>query len=186
MILEFLTAALLIQVPGAPSCTTADRRVEEAIVATQRELQGQALCQYRLYETLSDVDGDGVTDFFVVFTIEGAHGSATNSIQFLGMFASGTGWRPVVTEVGRRGTESRPGNSRCGGRCGAWHPGVRIVRPYVLPEPPWHTQAGSQGWQDEPGGRMTQPSNKEMQLTRPVQAAASQLISRVGHTLGSE
>ena len=102
--LEFLTAALLIQVPGAPSCTTADRRVEEAIVATQRELQGQELCQYRLYETLSDVDGDGVTDFFVVFTIEGAHGSATNSIQFLGMFASGTGWRPVVTEVGRRGT----------------------------------------------------------------------------------
>jgi len=39
----------------------------------------------------------------VVFSIEGAHGSATNSIQFVGVFASGAAWRPVVAEVGRRG-----------------------------------------------------------------------------------
>ena len=30
---------------------------------------------------------------------------------------------------------------------------------------------------------MTQPSNKEMKLTRPVQVAALQLISSVGRTI---
>ena len=103
MLGEIVTAILLSQGATAPSCRTADHRVEDVIVARQRELRGQEICQYRLYETLSDVDGDRVADFLVVFTIEGVEGSANNSIQFLALFTSRAAWRPVVVEVARRG-----------------------------------------------------------------------------------
>ena len=101
--LELLTAVLLIQTPSPPSCVTADLRVEEVIAAKARALQGTEYCQYRIYGTLSDVDGDGREDFLVVFGIEGAEGYAGATIQFLAVFPSGSQWRPAVAEVGRRG-----------------------------------------------------------------------------------
>jgi hypothetical protein len=82
---------------------TADARVEEAIAAKKRGLHGNESCQFRIYETLSDVDGDGREDFLVVFGIDGAEGNAGAVIQFLAVFASGSQWQPVVAEVGRRG-----------------------------------------------------------------------------------
>ena len=100
---ELLTALLLTQTPGPPSCVTADSRVEALIEAKRQELRGTEYCQSRMYETLSDFDGDRRDDFLVVFGIEGAEGNMGAVVQFVAVFASGSQWRPVVTEVGRRG-----------------------------------------------------------------------------------
>jgi len=73
------------------------------VAAKKRALRGNEDCQFRIYETLSDVDADGREDFLVVFGIDGAEGNAGAVIQFLAVFASGSHWQPAVAEVGRRG-----------------------------------------------------------------------------------
>jgi hypothetical protein len=98
-----LTATALLIAQGAPSCITSDRRVEDVVAAKARELGGHEYCQFRIYETLSDVDADGIDDFLVVFSVEGPGGGGNNTIQFLAAFASSNEWRPSVVEVGRRG-----------------------------------------------------------------------------------
>jgi len=111
-VLELLTAVLLTQAPGPPSCVTADPRVEELIAAKKRALHGDEYCQFRIYETLSDIDGDRREDFLVVFGIGGAEGNAGAVIQFLAVFASGSQWEPAVAEVGRRGQRTIQGIDR--------------------------------------------------------------------------
>ena len=101
--LDVLTAILLAQAPGQPSCLTADPRVEELIAAKRQELHGAEYCDSRMYDTLSDFDGDRHDDFLVVFGIEGAEGHMGAVVQFVAVFASGSQWQPVVAEVGRRG-----------------------------------------------------------------------------------
>jgi hypothetical protein len=88
---------------AAPSCVTADERVEAAIRAKAKELKGEENCQFRIYEAMSDVDGDKADDFLVVFSIEGTGGGGNNHQQFLAVFSSTLAWRPVLTQVGARG-----------------------------------------------------------------------------------
>ena len=114
----------------APTCNTSDARVEAVIAAQVRELKGQERCQYRRYETLSDVDGDGHPDFVLVFAIEGMSGG--NDVkQFLALLPSASQWTARVVECGARGTrlvetievkeraillhtsEYRPGDAMC-------------------------------------------------------------------------
>jgi hypothetical protein len=57
---------------GAPTCTTSDLRLESLIAAKAAELSGTEHCQFRLYDTLSDLDGDQLSDLVVVFTVEQA------------------------------------------------------------------------------------------------------------------
>ena len=96
-------AVLVLMAAAAPTCKTADARVEDAIAGKSRELNGQEYCQFRIYETLSDLDGDGIDDFVVVFTVEGAGGGGNNSTQYLLVLASRSGWQPVEARVGARG-----------------------------------------------------------------------------------
>jgi len=99
---SFLLLSAAAATTAAPTCATRDDRVERLIATNAKESGGQEYCQFRLYETLSDVDGDRREDFLVVFEIEG-EGGGNNSVQYLAVFPSGTAWTPAVTEVGRRG-----------------------------------------------------------------------------------
>lgn len=101
--LELLGVALFLRIPTAPSCVTVDRRVEAVIAEKRWELRAEEYCQFRSYETLSDVDGDRVNDFLVVFALEGVGGGGNSAVQFLVVFPSGSQWQPVIAEVGRRG-----------------------------------------------------------------------------------
>jgi hypothetical protein len=87
----------------APSCLTADPRVEAVISAKAHELGGSEYCQYRQYETLSDLDGDGKDDFVVVFGIEGSGGGGNSVTQYLAVFGSASAWTPRVVKCGERG-----------------------------------------------------------------------------------
>jgi len=128
--LALLTLVLAAARPHAPTCQTSDARVEAVIAAEVRELKGQERCQYRRYETLSDVDGDGRPDFVVVFSVEGMSGG--NDVkQFLALLPSSSQWTARVVECGARGTrlvetievkersillhtsEYRPGDAMC-------------------------------------------------------------------------
>jgi hypothetical protein len=101
-----LIAMLALSLVGdarAPSCITADARVEQVISATRLEAQGQEYCQFRLYHTISDIDGDGQDDFLVVFSVEGVGGGGNHTIQFLAAFTSANEWAPTLVRVGARG-----------------------------------------------------------------------------------
>ena len=52
---------------------------------------------------MSDVDGDGVEDFVVLFSVENVHGSGNNTTQVLAALTSTLAWRAVTIEVGWRG-----------------------------------------------------------------------------------
>lgn len=84
-----------------PTCRTADARVEDAIESVVRASGGDEYCQYRLYDALDDVDGDGLEDLVVVFTVEAAGGN--DSVQHMTVLQSSKGWRPATTVVGRKG-----------------------------------------------------------------------------------
>jgi len=97
-----MSLLLLLQAAPVPTCRTADARLEQIIAAKAAELQGAEHCQFRLYHTLHDVDGDGADDFVVVFAVEGAGGS--NAVaQFLVVFPSARNWEPLTLQVGRKG-----------------------------------------------------------------------------------
>jgi hypothetical protein len=86
---------------GIPTCKTADPRVEAVVAARVHDMHGDEYCQARLYHTLDDLDGDGHEDFVVVFAVEARDGNRT--VQYLAVFPSRGGWKPVVLKVGERG-----------------------------------------------------------------------------------
>ncbi len=86
-----------------PTCNVRNELVESVIAAKARELKGQEYCQFRHYETLSDIDKDGIDDFIVLFTVEGIGGGGNDHYDFMALFLSGRGWQPIVTRTGGRG-----------------------------------------------------------------------------------
>ena len=44
---------------GAPTCKTADPRIETLIASYARKTKSDEYCQARLYHTIDDLDGDG-------------------------------------------------------------------------------------------------------------------------------
>jgi hypothetical protein len=95
-------ALLVLAGPGAPTCKTADPRVETLIARQARAYHGVEYCQFRLYHTIDDLDGDGRDDFVLVFSLEKNDGS-NDSVQYLAVFLSSRAWKPLVLKVGRRG-----------------------------------------------------------------------------------
>ena len=93
---------LALAAAPAPTCRTADHRVESVIAAKVRQAGGTEYCQSRLYHTVDDLDGDGRDDFVLVFEVEAA-GGGNDSVQYLVVFPSSAGWRPSVVQVGERG-----------------------------------------------------------------------------------
>src|SRR5262245_47710284 len=98
-----MTASLLLYgVLSVPTCTSASAELESLIKRKATELDGQEYCQFRMYDALSDLDGDAHPDFVVVFTIEGPT-RGNRAVQFLAVFGSRPGSTPMVSEVGRSG-----------------------------------------------------------------------------------
>jgi hypothetical protein len=87
--------------PGAPTCKTADPRIETLIASYARKTNSNEYCQTRLYHTIDDLDGDGRDDFVLVFTLELKAGNY--SAQYLAVFPSAAAWKPIVLKVGERG-----------------------------------------------------------------------------------
>ena len=86
---------------GAPTCKTADPRIETLIATYARKTNSDEYCQARLYHTIDDLDGDGKDDFVLVFTLELKAGNY--SAQYMAVFPSSTQWKPIVLKVGERG-----------------------------------------------------------------------------------
>jgi hypothetical protein len=87
---------------GVPSCVTQSAGLERLIAEKARELAMAESCQFRRYDALDDVDGDGKDDFIALFTLEGPRG-ANDHVTFLAVFLSGAPDSPIVVEAGRRG-----------------------------------------------------------------------------------
>lgn len=85
-----------------PTCATQSKIVESTIAAVARNLKGQEYCQYRHYQTLDDVDGDGTDDFIVLFSVEGMQGG-NDHYTFMSVFLSGRNWQPMTIKTGGRG-----------------------------------------------------------------------------------
>src|SRR5260221_14593797 len=96
-----ISLSLLVTL-AMPTCTMADRGLEKLIRDKAGELGGHEYCQFRMYDSLSDLDGDNKADFVVVFTVEGAV-RGSKDVQFLAIFLSGARSAPIVSEFGRRG-----------------------------------------------------------------------------------
>ncbi len=88
---------------SVPTCNVSNQLVESTIAAKVKELNGQEYCQFRRYETLSDIDKDGIDDFIVLFTVEGIGGGGNNHYDFMAVFLSSRGWQPIITRTGGRG-----------------------------------------------------------------------------------
>jgi hypothetical protein len=86
---------------GAPTCRTASAEVESVIAEKARDLSMTEYCQFRRYDALDDVDGDGKDDFLVLFTLEGP-GGGNHHVSFLAFFPS-AGGPPSVVQTGQRG-----------------------------------------------------------------------------------
>jgi hypothetical protein len=87
---------------GVPTCRTQSVELETLIAGKARALAMTESCQFRRYDAIDDVDGDGKDDFLVLFTVEGPRG-ANDHITFLAAFLSGKPGSPIVVEAGRRG-----------------------------------------------------------------------------------
>jgi hypothetical protein len=97
------TAADSARAGGAvPTCRTQSAELELLIADKARSLEMSEECQFRRYDALADVDGDGKDDFLALFTLEGPRG-ANDHVTFLAAFLSGAPGRPIVVEAGRRG-----------------------------------------------------------------------------------
>jgi hypothetical protein len=86
---------------GAPTCKTADPRIETLIASYARKTKSDEYCQARIYHTIDDLDGDGRDDFVLVFSLELKAGNYT--AQYMAVFPSSTQWKPIVIKVGERG-----------------------------------------------------------------------------------
>jgi hypothetical protein len=98
----FVSALVALSVAsGAPTCKTADPRIETLVASYAKKTQSDEYCQTRLYHTIDDLDGDGRDDFVLVFSLELKAGNY--SAQYLAVFPSSKAWKPLVVKVGERG-----------------------------------------------------------------------------------
>ena len=100
-IFAFLIVGQLV-FADVPNCKLADSSVEKMISDKAMELKGEEYCQFRIYHSMDDVDGDGREDFIVVFTIEGTDNGTNNHLTFLAFFGT-VSEKPILNEVGERG-----------------------------------------------------------------------------------
>jgi hypothetical protein len=96
---------LLAGVPPVPNCTLANQEVEAVIGRKAAELQGAEYCQFRRYNATDDLDGDGVDDLVVLFTVESVGGGGNGHVNFMAVFLSTRkpGQPSLLAETGRRG-----------------------------------------------------------------------------------
>ena len=101
LILFFSQAGLAQKIPD---CKLANEYVEQLILKKANELQGEEFCQFRHYNSINDLDNDGIDDFVVVYSVEGVLKSASNYLDFMMIFlSSNEGKAPLEIQVGGRG-----------------------------------------------------------------------------------
>ena len=84
-----MTLALLFAtIAAAPDCRLADARVERYVAAVATARAGHEYCEFRRYDRLGDLDGDGADDLVMTFTIEGVEGSNNGTEAYLVAFLS--------------------------------------------------------------------------------------------------
>jgi hypothetical protein len=105
----FLVAATGAPAPSAPTplpldCRLANRDVEAAIARKVAALHGVEYCQFRHYETQSDLDGDGEDDLVMLFNVEPASGENDHD-GYMAVFLSSDppGSEPLFVRTGGRG-----------------------------------------------------------------------------------
>ncbi len=86
-----------------PTCRLADAHTEDLVAAKAVELKGTEYCQFRVYDTLDDIDGDGHDDFVVLFTVEGIDGGGNDHQDFMLVLLSSAPDRPTLLKTGERG-----------------------------------------------------------------------------------
>ncbi len=93
----------------ALDCRLANTHVEAAIARKAAELHGDEYCQYRHYETMSDIDGDGKPDLIVLFNVEPRGGN--DHLGFMAVFLSSDreGEKPLIVATGGRGERDAVG-----------------------------------------------------------------------------
>jgi hypothetical protein len=90
-----------------PNCKLKDERVERPIAEKARQLQGAEYCQFRRYNSINDIEGDGKDDFVVIYTVEEVHRSMNHYLQFMLVFLSSKPRsKPLEIQVGERGKRS--------------------------------------------------------------------------------
>lgn len=105
-----LTGVYPVFAQSVPNCKLNDKRVEEIISQKARQLKGHEYCQFRRYNSINDIDGDGKDDFVVIYTVEGVHGSMNQYFQFMLVFLSSRiNSKPLEIQVGERGERSAEG-----------------------------------------------------------------------------
>jgi hypothetical protein len=91
---------------AAPSldCRLANQSVEAAIARKVSSLKAIEYCQFRHYDALDDLDGDGHNDLIVLFNAEPASGQ-NNHTDFMAVFLSSDppGAEPLIVRTGGRG-----------------------------------------------------------------------------------
>lgn len=103
MLTVVLVAAVVAAASDVPTCRLADAHVEELIAAKAAQLRGTEYCQFRIYDTIDDVDGDGTDDFIALFTVEGIDGGGNDHADFLLLLASSAKDSPILLQTGGRG-----------------------------------------------------------------------------------
>ena len=84
-------------------CRLADAHVEAAIAKKAAALNAEEYCQFRHYEALRDVDGDGKDDLVVLFNVEPREGN--DRLGFMAVFLSSDppDADPLIAATGGRG-----------------------------------------------------------------------------------
>jgi len=112
---SWLAALVLASASAAgavPSCRLAEPAVEAVIAAKATELRGTEYCQFRNYNTLDEVDGDGTDDFIVLFTVDGIEDGGNDHDDFMAVWLSGrSDAAPLVVQTGARGERDPVGIS---------------------------------------------------------------------------
>jgi hypothetical protein len=102
LLVAVAVAAWAAPAGAAPTCRTESAEVESAIAAKAKELSMAEYCQFRRYDALDDVDGDGKEDFLALFTLEGPNG-ANRHVTYLACFPSAIGAAASLVRAGERG-----------------------------------------------------------------------------------
>lgn len=95
--------ALALALLAALDCRLADARVEAAIAKKAASLDADEYCQFRHYEAMSDLDGDGKNDLVVLFAVEPRGGN--DHLGFMAVFLSSDPGdaEPLIAATGGRG-----------------------------------------------------------------------------------
>lgn len=85
---------------AGPDCSLRYAPAEQTIKSVATRDQGREFCQYRIYESTLDLDGDKKTDLVMTFAVEGVGGSNQGTREYLMAFPSTMKYKPLTVLAG--------------------------------------------------------------------------------------